>query len=84
MEFRPAHNAARESLPRAARMVVASADTVSVESLQANIDGLQAAGLLERVFIDEVHTAITDSEYRAKLEQVKPGTGAVADRVASS
>lgn len=32
MEFRLAHNAARESLPRAARMVVASADIVSVES----------------------------------------------------
>ncbi len=71
VEFRPAHNAARECLPQAARMVVASADTVSVESFHAYVDGLQAAGLLGRVFIDEAHTAITDSEYRAKLEQLK-------------
>ncbi len=28
------------------------------------MDGLQAARLLERMFIDEVHTAITDSEHR--------------------
>lgn len=34
------------------------------------MDGLQAAGLLRRVFIDEAHTAIIDTEYRAKLEQL--------------
>ncbi len=32
MEFRPAYNLARESMPRVPRMVVASADTASVES----------------------------------------------------
>ena len=71
MEFRPAHNTAHESLLQATRMVVASADTVSVESFQAYFDGLQAAGLLELVFIDEAHTAVTDCEYWAKLEQLK-------------
>ncbi|KID81895.1 recQ family helicase [Metarhizium guizhouense ARSEF 977] len=71
VEFRPSVNSERESLPRAARMVVVGADTVSVPSLLGYLDGLDEAGLLQRIFIDEAHTAITDASYRVKLTQLK-------------
>lgn len=71
VEFRPSVNSERESLPRAVRMVVVSADTVSVPSLLGYVDGLDEAGLLQRIFIDEAHTAITDASYRVKLTQLK-------------
>ncbi|CAI6091003.1 unnamed protein product [Clonostachys chloroleuca] len=61
MEFRPAHNTARECLPRAARMVAPTQYQWIAST----------PGLLGLIFIDEAHTAITDSEYRAKLEQLK-------------
>lgn len=71
IEFRPSVNSERECLPRAARMVVVSADTVSVPSLLAYVDGLKESGLLQRIFIDEAHTAIIDASYRVRLTQLK-------------
>lgn len=71
IEFRPSTNSKRESLPRAARMVVVSADTVSNPGFLAYVDGLRADGLLRRIFIDEAHTAITDVSYRVKLTELK-------------
>ncbi|KAK5994713.1 ATP-dependent DNA helicase tlh2-like protein [Cladobotryum mycophilum] len=71
IEFRPTTNSVRESLPRAARMVVVSADTALVPTFHAYVDGLKANGLLQRIFIDEAHTAITDVSYRVKLGELK-------------
>ncbi len=33
----------------------------------AYADGLRAAGLVQRIFIDECHTVLTDVNYRARL-----------------
>lgn len=52
-------------------MAVVSADTALVLSLLGYIEGLGDAGLLQRIFIDEAHMAITDASYRAKLTQLK-------------
>lgn len=71
IEFRPSTNSKRESLPRAARMVVVSADTVSNPGFLAYVDGLRADRLLRRIFIDEAYTAITDVSYRVKLIELK-------------
>ncbi len=47
--------------------MVVSTDIVSREDFAAYADGLRAAGLLRRIFLDECHTAITDAVYRTKL-----------------
>lgn len=52
-------------------MVVVSADLASTAEFAAYADGLLDAGLLQRVFVDECHTAITDIGYRARLGELK-------------
>lgn len=58
-------------MPRAARLVVVSADIVSSGELSGYADGLLCAGLLRRIFIDECHTIIMDIGYRAKLGELR-------------
>jgi superfamily II DNA helicase RecQ len=67
IRFDTGANIQRESIPRAARLVVVSADVASSEQLLMYVDGLRGNGLLRRIFIDECHTIITDAGYRAKL-----------------
>ena len=71
IQFQTAHNTQRESLPRAARMVVVSADVVTSGGFLAYMDGLKTGGLLRRIFIDESHTIIMDVSYRAKLGELR-------------
>lgn len=71
IEYKASRVSAREQLPRVARMVVASADTVSVDSFLAYVEALRSAGQLGTIFIDEAHTAITDTSYRRKLTELK-------------
>ncbi|KAH6661461.1 hypothetical protein F5X68DRAFT_178705 [Plectosphaerella plurivora] len=71
IRYRSSMSYGRDGLPRAARLVVASADVVSTAEFTAYADGLVQAGLLERIFVDECHTVITDVGYRQKLEEVK-------------
>ncbi|KAF3769392.1 P-loop containing nucleoside triphosphate hydrolase protein [Cryphonectria parasitica EP155] len=47
------------------------ADLVSTAEFTAYADGLLLAGLLQRIFVDECHTAITDISYRAQLGELK-------------
>ncbi|KAF3761218.1 hypothetical protein M406DRAFT_75957 [Cryphonectria parasitica EP155] len=61
----------RDGLLRAVRMVVASADLVSTAEFTAYADGLLLAGLLQRIFVDECYTAITDISYWARLGELK-------------
>ena len=67
IQFNPAGNMEWEMMPRAARLVVVSADVTLSASLQMYMDGLRGSGLLQRIFIDECHTIITDAGYHAKL-----------------
>lgn len=67
IRFDPARNMQRESLPRAARLVVVSADVALSAGFASYADGLRGSGLLRRIFIDECHTIITDAGYREKL-----------------
>lgn len=71
IQFKTSLSCGREGLPRAARLVIVSADIVSNAEMIAYADGLFAAGLLRRIFIDECHTAITDAGYRRKLSELK-------------
>ncbi|KAK2684833.1 hypothetical protein QWA68_016741 [Fusarium oxysporum] len=67
IQYRTSMSAGREEVPRAARLVVVSADIVSSNQFFGYTDGLLCAGLLKRIFIDECHTVIVDISYRAKL-----------------
>ncbi|KAF4340723.1 recq family helicase [Fusarium beomiforme] len=81
IRYRSSMNSGREGMPRAARLIVVSADMVSSAEFSGYVDGLSCTGLLQRIFVDECHTVIMDIGYRAKLgELVKPGRGAVEDR----
>ena len=63
--------AAADRVQRAARLVVVSADVVAGEAFCAYADGLVATGLLQRIFVDECHTVITDVGYRARLGELR-------------
>ncbi|VTT58917.1 unnamed protein product, partial [Fusarium fujikuroi] len=67
IQYRTSMSAGRGEVPRAARLVVVSADIVSSDQFFGYADGLLCAGLLKRIFIDECHTVIMDISYRAKL-----------------
>lgn len=71
IRFRSSLHAGREGLPRAARLVVVSADIVSAEEFSGYADGLLCTGLLQRIFIDECHTVITDVGYRVRLGELR-------------
>lgn len=71
IQFKTSLSCGREGMPRAPRLVIVSADVVSNAEMIAYTDGLLAAGLLRRIFIDECHTAITDVSYRRKLGELK-------------
>lgn len=71
IQFKTSLSCGREGMPRAPRLVIVSADIVSNAEMIAYTDGLLAAGLLGRIFIDECHTAITDASYRRKLGELK-------------
>lgn len=71
IRFRSSMNSGREGVPRAARLVVVSADIVSSAEFSGYVDGLLCAGLLQRIFIDECHTVIMDIGYRAKLGELR-------------
>lgn len=70
IRFRATLSSGRDGLPRAARLVVVSADIVSTPEFSAYADGLLCTGLLRRIFIDECHTVITDIGYRARLGEL--------------
>ncbi|KAK7582804.1 hypothetical protein V3481_012103 [Fusarium oxysporum f. sp. vasinfectum] len=70
IQYRTSMSAGREEVPRAARLVVVSADIVSSDQFFGYADGLLCAGLLKRIFIDECHTVIMDISYRAKLGEL--------------
>lgn len=70
IRFRTTPGAGREGLARAARLVVVSADVVAGAEFTAYADGLAAAGLLGRIFVDECHTAIMDIGYRSRLGEL--------------
>ena len=57
-------------MPRAARLIVVSADIVSSAEFSGYVDGLSCTGLLRRIFVDECHTVIMDIGYRAKLGEL--------------
>lgn len=67
IQFDAAANVQRETMPRAARLVVVNAEVVLSKMLLAYLDGLRSSGLLRRIFIDECHTLISDAGYRPKL-----------------
>lgn len=67
IRFSSSISAGREGLPRAARLVVVSADVACGMEFSVYADGLACTGLLQRIFVDECHTVITDVSYRAKL-----------------
>jgi superfamily II DNA helicase RecQ len=71
IRFRSSLHAGREGVPRAARLVVVSADIVSSAEFSGYADGLLCAGLLQRIFVDECHTVIMDIGYRAKLGELQ-------------
>jgi hypothetical protein len=70
IRFKSSLNAGREGVPRAARLVVVSADIVSGPEFSGYADRLLCAGLLQRIFIDECHTVIMDIGYWAKLGEL--------------
>lgn len=70
IQYRSLMNSGREGIPRAARLIVISADIVSSAEFSGYIDGLVYTGLLQRIFVDECHTVIMDIGYRAKLGEL--------------
>jgi superfamily II DNA helicase RecQ len=60
----------REGMPRAARLIVVSADIISSAEFCGYVNGLLCTGLLQRIFVDECHTVIMDIGYRAKLGEL--------------
>jgi superfamily II DNA helicase RecQ len=70
IRYRSSMNSGREGMPRAARLIVVSADIVSSAEFCGYVDGLSCTGLLQRIFVDECHTVIMDIGYRAKLGEL--------------
>ncbi|KAL9565573.1 hypothetical protein ACKAV7_009755 [Fusarium commune] len=70
IRYRSSMNSGREGMPRAARLIVVSADIVSSAEFSGYVDGLSCTGLLQRIFVDECHTVIMDIGYRAKLGEL--------------
>ncbi|KAL9565571.1 hypothetical protein ACKAV7_009753, partial [Fusarium commune] len=70
IRYRSSMNSGREGMPRAARLIVVSADIVSSAEFCGYIDGLLCIGLLQRIFVDECYTVIMDISYRAKLGEL--------------
>lgn len=70
IRFRSSMNSGQEGVPQAARLVFVSEDVVSSTQFSGYVDGLLSVGLLQRIFIDECHTAITDFGYQAKLSKL--------------
>ncbi|KAK2684950.1 hypothetical protein QWA68_016472 [Fusarium oxysporum] len=70
IQYRTSISAGREEVPRAARLVVVSANIVSSDQFFGYADGLLCAGLLKRIFINKYHTVIMDISYRAKLGEL--------------
>jgi superfamily II DNA helicase RecQ len=70
IRYRSSMNSGREGMPRAARLIVVSADIVSSAKFCGYVDGLSCTGLLQRIFVDECHTVIMDIGYRAKLGEL--------------
>lgn len=60
----------REERQRDARLVVVSADVAVSEGFTVYVESIRARGLLERIFLDECHTVITDVGYRERLGQL--------------
>jgi superfamily II DNA or RNA helicase len=71
IRFQTSLSAGRDGMARAARLVVVSADIVTCGEFSAYADGLLAAGLLQRIFVDECHTVIMDASYRARLGELR-------------
>ncbi|KAI3317262.1 hypothetical protein HD806DRAFT_492673 [Xylariaceae sp. AK1471] len=67
----PAARAGRDEPHRSARLVVVSAEVAACAEFTSYADGLRARGLLRRIFVDECHTIIMDSGYRARLAALK-------------
>ncbi|CAK7207842.1 hypothetical protein SEUCBS139899_010657 [Sporothrix eucalyptigena] len=63
--------AAASGLARTPRLVVVSADQASDPRFCAYVDMLLASGALQRLFIDECHTILTDVSYRTKLAALR-------------
>lgn len=57
----------RAPLTGTALVVVVSADSVESAGFRMYVEGVRARGRLGTIFIDEVHTVITDVSYRTKL-----------------
>ncbi|KAK6706732.1 hypothetical protein SNK04_004235 [Fusarium graminearum] len=70
IQYRSSMSSGREGMPRAARLIVVSADIVSSAEFSGYVDGLSCTGLLQRIFVDECHTVIMDIGYRAKLGEL--------------
>ncbi|KAL3599869.1 hypothetical protein FPOAC2_04097 [Fusarium poae] len=70
IRYRSSMSSGREGMPRAARLIVVSADVVSSAEFCGYVDGLSCTGLLQRIFVDECHTVIMDIGYRAKLGEL--------------
>ena len=60
-------SARRNRLPRAARLVVVSADIIAIAKFSAYADRLLYAGLLQRIFINECYIVIINIRYRVRL-----------------
>ncbi|KLP13772.1 Uncharacterized protein LW94_3354 [Fusarium fujikuroi] len=60
----------REERQRDARLVVVSADVAVSGEFTAYVESIRVRGLLERIFLDECHTVITDVGYRERLGQL--------------
>ncbi|KID81130.1 recQ family helicase [Metarhizium guizhouense ARSEF 977] len=73
VQFRSNQVIAREALPYVPRLVIVSADVAvdKNELFMAYMGKLDRGGHLQRIFIDEAHTTITDSSYREQLTKLK-------------
>lgn len=71
IQFKPGLRTGREGPPRAARLIIVSADIAVTPEFAVFTDGLQAVGLLGRIFLDECHTILTDVGYRVRLGELK-------------
>lgn len=67
IRFRTMLGVGREGLLWVARLVVVSADVVAGAEFTGYADGLIAAGLLRRIFVDECYIAIMDISYWSRL-----------------
>ncbi len=53
-----------------ARLVIVSADVINSIAFIAYMEGLRTMSLLQRIFIDECHTIMTDVHYRERLAEL--------------